>query len=123
MKVHEHEPDYQSDNDGDHDLPYDIAVLPTYGFLGRLIRSFDRLQNGLNPGCHTTGHVAGAKSRNDLVSDDLRRPGICQNPLESIPDFDTNFSLPYRHQQQDAVVGSLLAELPCRRHTMGKFLD
>lgn len=77
MKIHEHESDQQSDHDGDHNLPHEIVVLPTLGLLGRLIRSFDRLQNGLNSRRHTTGHITGAKSGNDLVSDDLRRSGIC----------------------------------------------
>src|SRR5512139_4311828 len=101
MNVHEHEPDEQSDNDGNDDLPDDIALLPRDCVLRRMIGSLDGLYDRVDACGHAAGHIPDAKPRDDLISDDLRRSDVGQYTFQTVPDFNADLALFYRDQQQN----------------------
>ena len=81
---------------------------------------FNRVQDRLHPGGDAGRNIAGSKSGDNLVSDNLGRPRIGQHPFKPVADFQTNVSILDRHEKQDAVVGPLAAQLPRGGHSMGK---
>ena len=119
MDAHEAQPDDQSNNHRYHDLTYHIGILLGCRFLSRLIGSLNRLQNRVDPGGHPARCITGAKPRDDLTSDNLRRSSIGQCAFQPIADFNTNLSFLHGDQEQDSVVGSFLTQLPRRRDTVG----
>jgi hypothetical protein len=123
MDVHEHEPDEQSDDDGNYDPPNDIALLLRNCFLGRLIGSVNGFYDRVDAPSYSTGHIPGPEPRHDFISNDLCRSGVGQYALQSVPDFNADLAFPDRHHQQDAVVGTLVTEFPGGRYAMGKFFE
>ena len=123
MDVHEDEPDDYSHHDRHDNLPHKIVVVLRGRPFRCLVGSFNGFQDGTDPVRNPTWHITGAEARDYLISDNLRRSGIGQQPFQPIPDFDSNFAFPNRHQQQDAVIRALLTELPGRGHSMREFFD
>jgi len=123
MDTHETQPCHHSNDDGNGNLPHRILLTMRRRLIGCLIGSFYRSQYRLDSSGHTPGKIAGSKSRHNLVSNDVRRPDIGQGTLQAIPDFDSDLTLLQSYQKQHPVVGSLLAKLPRRRHTMREFFQ
>jgi hypothetical protein len=121
MDPHKTSPHQNSDDDGNCDLPHHIIFMARRRLAGCLIGSFDRPQYRFNPGGHAAWEIPRPEPWNDIMSNDLSRPGIGQGAFQAITDFNSDLALLHRHQEQHAVVSSLLAKFPRCRYTMREF--
>lgn len=81
---------------------------------------FNGAQDGLDTGRHTGRNISGSKSWHNLIPDNLSRPCIRQDSLQSVAHLYANFTILDRDEQENSVIGPLAAQLPRRRDTMGK---
>src|SRR4029079_14119107 len=86
---------------------------------GGLIRAFNRLEDGVRSCAHTAGYVTCLEPRRNLLADDAGGTQIGQRDFEPIADLDPELPFLKHDEQEYAVVGPLLSELPRRRDTMG----
>jgi hypothetical protein len=123
----EHDAGQCSDCDADYDvLERGRPVArsePGRRSFGSAVGAFDGAENGADSGSNASRQIAGAEARHNFVSNDPGCAEVCQRPFETIPDFDADSPFMERDEQEDAVVGSLLAQLPGRRYTVGEFFE
>ena len=113
MDTGQYQPDDHPDDDGEYHAPDPVIHLRrAVRSFGSLIDAFNAFQNGVDPGHHSAGYIACAKPRHDFVTDNLRGAGVGQRAFEAIPDLDTDLSILDRDEQERAVVGAFLAQLP-----------
>src|SRR5262245_31405870 len=117
----ENQPGQKARHDADHDIlkAAPLECGPTLCIVRGLVCAFDGFENRFRSRPHARRNITHFETRDDLVANDAGRPQIGQRPLKAIADFNSELSLLECDEQQDAVVGAFLTQLPRRGDTMG----
>ncbi|SST08657.1 Uncharacterised protein [Acinetobacter baumannii] len=81
------------------------------------------MHQAVHAGLDAAIEVALAELRRDLLADDPPGLDVGDGPFQAVADLDAQGAVVLRHQQQDAVVDLLLAQLPFLEGTHRVLLD
>lgn len=93
------------------------------GSAFRVLLGIDQLHQAVHAGLDSAIEIALAELRRDPLADDPSGLDVGDGPFQAVADLDAQGAVVLRHQQQDAVVDLLLAQLPFLEGTHRVLLD